>query len=106
VHGSYQSYRAYRFAWAATPTEPPAIAASATSAGAPVSVYASWNGATEVAGWRVLAGATQQQLTPVATAARSGFETELSTPTHESYVAVQALNQAGAVIGTSHTIAG
>jgi hypothetical protein len=106
MHGSYQSYRAYRFAWAATPTEPPAIAASSASTTAPVSVYASWNGATEVASWRVLAGATQQQLAPVATAARSGFETELSTPAHESYVAVQALNQAGAVIGTSRTVAG
>jgi hypothetical protein len=106
MHGSYQSYRTYRFAWAATPAQPPAIAASAASATAPVSVYASWNGATEVASWRVLAGATQQQLAPVATAARSGFETELNTPAHEAYVAVQALNQAGAVIGTSHTIAG
>ncbi len=106
MHGSYQSYRAYRFAWAATPTEPPAIAASSASATAPVSVYASWNGATEVASWRLLAGATQQQLAPVATAPRDGFETELNTPAHESYVAVQALNQAGAVIGTSHTIAG
>jgi hypothetical protein len=106
MHGSYQSYRAYRFAWAATPSEPPAIAASSASSTAPVRVYASWNGATEVAGWRVLAGATQQQLAPVATAARSSFETELNTPAHESYVAVQALNQAGAVIGTSHTIAG
>jgi hypothetical protein len=106
MHGSYQSYRTYRFAWAATPTEPPAIVASAASSSAPVTVYTSWNGATEVASWRLLAGASQQLLAPVATAARSGFETELTTPAHESYVAVQALNQAGAVIGTSRTIAG
>jgi hypothetical protein len=106
MHGSYQSYRAYRFPWAATPSEPPAIVASSTSSTAPVSVHTSWNGATEVASWRLLAGPTQQQLAPVATAVRSGFETELSTPAHESYVAVQALNQAGAVIGTSRTIAG
>jgi hypothetical protein len=71
-----------------------------------VSVHTSWNGATEVASWRLLAGPSQQQLAPVATAVRTGFETELSTPAHESYVAVQALNQAGAVIGTSRTIAG
>ncbi|MGH2863967.1 MAG: arylsulfotransferase family protein [Solirubrobacteraceae bacterium] len=106
MHGSYQSYRTYRFPWTATPEQAPAIAASAASSTAPVSVYASWNGATEVADWRVLAGTTQQQLAPVATAARSGFETEVTTPAHESYVAVQALNQAGAVIGTSNTIAG
>lgn len=106
MHGSYQSYRTYRFPWAATPSEPPAIVASSTSSTAPVSVHTSWNGATEVASWRLLAGPSQQQLAPVATAVRTGFETELSTPAHESYVAVQALNQAGAVIGTSRTIAG
>jgi hypothetical protein len=106
MHGSYESYRTYRFAWAATPAQPPAIVASSASSSAPVTVYTSWNGATEVASWQLLAGPSQQQLAPVATAARSGFETELKTPTHEAYVAVQALNQAGAVIGTSRTIAG
>jgi hypothetical protein len=106
MHGSYQSYRAYRFPWAATPSEPPAIVASSASSSAPVTVYTSWNGATEVASWRLLAGPSQQQLTPVATAARTAFEAKLTTPAHEAYVAVQALNQAGAVIGTSRTVAG
>ena len=107
MHGSYQSYRTYRFPWAATPSEPPAIVASSTSSTAPVSVHASWNGATRS---RQLARARRdppssswRRLPPPS---RSGFETEMSTPAHESYVAVQALDQAGAVIGTSRTIAG
>jgi Arylsulfotransferase (ASST) len=104
-HGSYQSYRGYRFPWTGVPSEPPAIAA-ASGAGGHVTVYASWNGDTRTASWRVLAGPSAQQLTPVASAARRGFETTIVAPVAEGYVAVQALDASGAVIGTSHTIAG
>ena len=106
MHGSYQSYRTYRFPWTGTPSEAPAIAASAAKAGAPVSVYASWNGDTRTASWQVLAGPSAQQLAPVASAARSGFETKIATPGPEPFVAVQALGPEGKVLGTSRTIAG
>lgn len=106
-HGSYQSYRAYRFQWTGTPAQAPAIAVAAgAGASAPVNVYASWNGATDIASWRVLAGASPAQLAPVASAAKSGFETTIATPGPEPYVAVQALNSAGTVLGTSSTIKG
>jgi hypothetical protein len=105
LHGSYQTYRAYRFPWAGTATSPPSIAASAGAGGkGPVTVYASWNGDTQTAAWRVLAGPSTKQLTPVGGGPRAGFETAISTPGPEAYVAVQALNSAGAVIGTSPTI--
>jgi hypothetical protein len=110
MHGSYQSYRTYRFPWTATPAGAPAIAVGVPSAGAggrgPVTVYASWNGATTVVSWRVLAGPSPQQLAPVATAARAGFETAIGTPGAAPYVAVQALDASGAVLGTSPTIKG
>jgi hypothetical protein len=111
MHGSYQSYRTYRFPWTATPVGPPAIAAVASRIGptAPLTVYASWNGATTVVSWRVLAGPSPQQLAPVATAARAGFETAIPTPGGvgpATYVAVQALDSSGAVLGTSPTIKG
>jgi hypothetical protein len=108
MHGSYQSYRSYRFPWTGTPSEPPAVAATAagpSSAGA-VTVYASWNGDTRTAGWRVLAGPTEQQLTPVASAPRSGFETAITTPGAAPFVEVQALDASGAVLGSSRTIPG
>lgn len=104
MHGSYQSYRAYRFAWTGAPSEPPAVAASRE--GSQTTVYASWNGDTRTASWRVLAGPTAQQLTPVASAARDGFETAIPVPLAEGYVAVQALDSGGAVLGTSRTIVG
>jgi Arylsulfotransferase (ASST) len=105
MRGSYQSYRAYRFPWTGAPTEAPAIAAAGPAGGA-VTVYASWNGDTRTASWRVLAGPSPQQLTPVAAAARSGFQTAIATPGPAKDVAVQALDASGAVLGTSHTIAG
>ena len=106
MHGSYESYRTYRFQWAGTPSEPPAIAASTAGSGGPVTVYASWNGDTRTASWRVLAGPSAQQLAPVASAARTGFETAITTPDPEPCVEVQAINASGAVLATSRTIAG
>ena len=103
-HGNYQAYRAYRFAWTGSPGGQPTTAASA--AGGRLTVYVSWNGDTRTASWRLLAGASSSQLAPVASAARAGFETELKAPKPAAYVAVQALDGNGAVIGTSKTIRG
>jgi hypothetical protein len=100
-HGSYQAYRGYRFQWTGAPSGAPAIAAS-TSAGH-TTVYASWNGDTRTASWRVLAGPTKTALAPVANAARTGFETTIKTPSKAHFVAVQALDSSGTVIGTSRT---
>jgi hypothetical protein len=100
-----QSYRGYRFQWTGTPTGNPAIAAGAAP-GATTTVYASWNGATTIAGWRVLAGAASEGLTPVASAAFTGFETAIAVAGAPAYVAVQALDAAGDVLGTSQTIKG
>ncbi len=103
-HGSYQAYRAYRFGWTGVPGGKPAAVASA-SAGK-LTVYVSWNGDTRTATWRLLAGASASSLAPVASATRTGFETALQAPAPAAYVAVQALDSSGAVIGTSKTIRG
>jgi hypothetical protein len=111
MRGSYQSYRAYRFPWSGAPPGTPAIAAlpsagGHSSAAGPLTVYASWNGDTRTASWRVLAGASPQRLAPVATAARTGFETAIATPGPQRYVAVAALDASGATLGVSPTIRG
>lgn len=95
-----QSYRALRFEWHATPATPPKIAVQPEGGGKLV-VYASWNGATEVASWQVLEGDSTTTMAPVATAARSGFETAIAAPATGKLIEAQALNAAGAVIGTS-----
>jgi Arylsulfotransferase (ASST) len=97
------SYRAYRFPWVGQPSDAPAIATELAS-GEKVSVYASWNGATEVATWRVLAGAGPDQLVEVDSAPREGFETTITVQTGEPYVAVEALDNSGKSLGVSEAI--
>ena len=99
-----QSYRAFKFPWSATPNDPPAIAVRATGAG-PDTVYASWNGATEVNGWRVLAGPDAKHLAVLASAPQSGFETAIALPTGDTHFAVQALDAQGHLLGTSPIVA-
>jgi hypothetical protein len=104
---AYESYRAYRLPWTGQPTGPPALAyISSPGAGAGATVYASWNGATAVAAWRVLSGASAASLAPVASAAKAGFETAIPlAPTAVgAYVAVQALDSSGAVMGVSPAV--
>jgi hypothetical protein len=105
MHGSYESYRAYRFPWTGAPAGAPAIAATPATGGR-TTVYASWNGDTRTASWRVLAGPSAQTIVAVATVARSGFETSTTTPGAAPYVAVQALDASGAVLASSLTIRG
>jgi Arylsulfotransferase (ASST) len=97
-----QVYRAYRSAWSATPAAVPAIALKA--AGAATTVYASWNGATGVATWQVLGGATPTTLAPLGSAPSAGFETAIAVPSAAPVFAVQALGPAGEVLGSSHVI--
>ena len=102
LNAPLQSYRAYRFGWWGQPTAPPSVAVSATTGGS--QVYASWNGATAVASWQVLAGPSPSSLVPVTRAQRSSFETVLSAFNPGPYYAVQALSSDGRVLGTSATV--
>jgi hypothetical protein len=101
-----ESYRAYRYPWSAQPATPPAIAASRATGAAATAIAASWNGATGVVAWQVLAGASASALAAVGTpVASSGFETAISAATSAPYVAVQALGAGGAVLATSAALA-
>jgi len=103
-HGSYQSYRGYRFAWTGAPAGRPT--AVVTGSPSHQTVFVSWNGDTRAASWQLLDGTSAGSLAPVATATRTGFETALKPPAPAPYLAVQALDASGAVIGTSATIHG
>jgi hypothetical protein len=94
------TYRAYRLVWHGYPKDPPAIAVSDDVA------YASWNGATEVGRWQVLVGEANDDLAVVASATKSGFETPIRfrAPAGAKFIAVQALDRAGEVLGVSPTV--
>jgi hypothetical protein len=98
------SYRVYREPWGGQPSAyAPAIAANTT--GGATAVYASWNGATDVASWQLLAGTDAGHLTPTgATTPRSGFETTIPAPAAAFYE-VRALSASGKVLGSSKAVA-
>jgi hypothetical protein len=99
---SVASYRAYRFPWVATPALPPALVATSAAGATTTQIAASWNGATGVASWQVLAGASPSTLAPVgAPVSSAGFETKITVATVAPYFAVQALGSAGTVLATS-----
>jgi hypothetical protein len=81
------SYRAFVGRWTGQPTSSPIGAARAK--GSRATVYASWNGATNVYSWRVLAGRDSKHLGTVATKRRTGFETPI--PLRSSYRAYRVV---------------
>ena len=93
------TYRATLEQWVGLPLSPPVGAARQTDG--KTTVYASWNGATEVMSWRVLAGPSASRLAVVARSAQSGFETAIRVPESYKSFKIQALNAAGRVIGAS-----
>jgi len=98
-----ESYRAFTAAWTGHPTDIPAVAARMNPAGGSV-VYASWNGATQVGSWTVLAGKTPGGLVPAGSAPRHGFETRIAVNSLGPYFAVTADDASGRELGRSATV--
>src|SRR5919112_515196 len=95
-----RSYRYFRFPWSGHPTDRPAAVAERTSE-EELEVYASWNGATEVSSWEVLAGPRPEQMEPLGSVARNGFETAMVVQSPHPYVAVRAKDRSGQALGTT-----
>jgi hypothetical protein len=64
-------------------------------------LYVSWNGATDVASWQVLAGASLTSLATIGSYPSTGFETAILAPTVGPYVCVHAISASGAVLNTA-----
>jgi EmrB/QacA subfamily drug resistance transporter len=102
--GSDLSYRETLDPWVGLPLTPPVGAARPQ--GSRATVYASWNGATRLVSWRVLAGPSATQLGAVASVPKSGFETAIPLARAYPSYEVQALAAGGRVIGTSRPFTG
>jgi hypothetical protein len=98
-HGT-ATYRAFRNHWHGRPKTPPSLAVAPDTNGSPTA-YVSWNGATDVAEWRLRAGASASTLKTVALVPRKGFETPIPVPTTARFVAVDAIDATGAKLGSS-----
>jgi hypothetical protein len=95
-----ESYRAFSFPWSGHPPEDPALAGERLS-DEKVKLYASWNGATAVESWEVLAGRHPGQLESLGSVPRNGFETAMLAQTSYSYLVVRAKDRLGQALGTS-----
>lgn len=101
---SGQTYRAFRALWNGTPYYPPAVA-TRKGTGNVVSVYASWNGDTQVGYWQVMVGSTSSAMKPVGSPVRKlTFETGIRITTTAPLVAVQARDLSGRVLATSPAV--
>ncbi|RZB19722.1 hypothetical protein StrepF001_11660 [Streptomyces sp. F001] len=98
---STSSYRAYRLAWEGRPLTDPRLLVEQADEGV---VRANWNGASNVARWRLLAAGAEGNLKPVGTAAWDGFDTPITLPAtarDADRLQVQALDERGKVIDSS-----
>jgi hypothetical protein len=93
-----QNYRVFRSPWVGRPTHPPVAVARDRM------LYASWNGATEVASWQLRAGPRASALAPGERTPRDGFETALRVPAAARFAAAFALDGAGRVLGRTRTL--
>jgi len=100
--GGNVSYRTYRQTWVATPYYLPRIAVQTNLT--QTTVYASWNGATEISSWQVYAGVYSDRLILVGSAVKNGFETAINISNGWTFFQVKALNSQGQVIGTSKIV--
>lgn len=94
------SYRALKFKWVGTPEYPPSAAVRHSKGR--TTMYASWNGATTVASWRVLGGTTKSSQTKkLGHSARKGFETAIRLSGKDAYYKVEALGSKGQVLNST-----
>jgi hypothetical protein len=103
--GWVKSYRSFKGHWVGKPKTLPDIKVKGDE------VFASWNGATEVAGWRLQTAASTQaaddEFEDVDELPRVGFESSfILGDMAGSYVRVAALDVAGTVLGYSPVVDG
>ena len=103
ISAANDHYRAARHPWVGRPRTRPAIAVTRRGSGRSA-VYASYNGATEVANWEILAGRSADALAPVATTPKTGFETGVVVDSAGPFFAVRAKDAAGNVLGGSRPV--
>jgi hypothetical protein len=93
------SYRAFRYEWSGRPAQPPQLLAAAGNGN--ITGRVSWNGATGIARWELLAGADVGSLVPVGSRGSQGLETAVTVKSTAPLVAMRAYDAAGDVVVTT-----
>jgi hypothetical protein len=103
VPAGWDTYRAYRNEWHATPDAAPTATAQRNADGS-ITVHAIWNGATEVARWIVIGGARPSELWPLGFVDWNGLDTSITLPSNAQEVAVVAQDARGRLLGRSSAV--
>ncbi|MHB1539298.1 MAG: arylsulfotransferase family protein [Solirubrobacteraceae bacterium] len=102
--GADESYRAYRSPWVGLPKTQPSLALAPGASGA-LEALASWNGATQVVSWQLLAGASATTLAPAGSPVpKTSFQTAIAVSSPGPYYAVRAISREGRPLGTSTAV--
>lgn len=104
-----ESYRAFRLPWRGLPTSKPS--AVALREGKHTTIYASWNGATEVKRWKVFAASSAKRLKAMVRSGKAaaehasrGFQTTIRVRGNRHLYEVQAVASSGRALGTSRIL--
>ncbi|EXJ93564.1 hypothetical protein A1O1_01956 [Capronia coronata CBS 617.96] len=90
------NYRAYKQNFTSNPTDAPALYTYAHNTSAPTFYWVSWNGATQVAQWRLYASTSRNgPWTVVNTVDKLGFETMFTAPRYHQWSMVEGLDAQG-----------
>ena len=99
-NASMRSYRAFVVDWVGHPPGRPAVVATTNPVGG-FMIYASWNGATEIDHWNVLAGSKPGSLKQVASQPWCGFETAIAVNSQGPVFVAVACDRNGKELGRS-----
>jgi hypothetical protein len=102
---TYQSYTALKYPWSATPASAPAAVLASAGHGATL-LHVSWNGATRLARWLILAGGAPATLGPAGSWRSQGFETSIRIASSSRYLQACALDTGGRVLACSRMLGG
>ncbi|KAJ5148842.1 hypothetical protein N7448_000420 [Penicillium atrosanguineum] len=101
----FATYRAYKSEFIGRPNTPPALIASVTESleqGFLTTIYASWNGATDIASWDFYAqGGEDYERFLLGTSEKTGFETKFEVKGHFGWISAEAIDHKGHVLGRS-----
>jgi hypothetical protein len=103
--GPNVTYRAFRFPWHGAPATSPDLVVE--TEGKTRTLYFSWNGATEVASYRLYGGSSEGNLSLLATRTKTGFETSqtIADPLLiQCYYQVVPLDQQGTAMTASEVV--
>jgi hypothetical protein len=100
--GFVKSYRVFKKPWVGRPKTTPDVKVKRGK------VYVSWNGATEVRGWRLETAkaveAKDHEFVTIQELKRDGFETSFTLDKNRRYVRIAALDATNAVMAYSATV--